>query len=237
MTAREVQARLRKLASPRIAAINAWFFKTGPGQYGEGDEFIGLRAAALHAAAGDFRDLPLPQVRLLLRSRVHEDRGVALLILVRKFRRADESARRAIFNFYLANADRVNNWDLVDASAPAIVGGHLAGRGDRRAVLDRLARSANLWERRIAIVATLHLIRLDRFADTFRIARRLLADRHDLIHKATGWMLREAGKRDRAALEGFLRRHCRRMPRTMLRYAIERFPARLRRAYLDGKPG
>src|SRR5207248_1357595 len=167
----------------------------------------------------------------LLQSPVHEDRSLALLILADAATRGDAARRKQIYDLYLAHVRFVNNWDLVDVSAAAIVGGHLAGRSRRPLV--RLAKSASLWERRIAVVATHHFIRRGEFADTLAVAELLLGDREDLIHKAVGWMLREVGQRDRAVLEGFLRRH-RRMPRTTLRYAIERFPEELRRAYLRG---
>jgi 3-methyladenine DNA glycosylase AlkD len=163
---------------------------------------------------------------------MHEERLLALLLLVRRYERGDAAVRRRVFRVYLANTRWINNWDLVDVSAPCIVG--LYPRTRRRGLLDRLARSANLWERRIAIVATFAFIRRGDFADTFRIADRLLLDPHDLIHKAVGWMLREVGKRDEGAEEAFLRPRYRRMPRTMLRYAIERFPEPKRLAYLKG---
>jgi 3-methyladenine DNA glycosylase AlkD len=233
LTAAALQARLRAVASARYAKIAAWFFKTGPGEYGEGDVFIGVRAPAMHRIVRDFVALPLPQVRRLLRSKVHEDRMAAVLVLARRAERADDAHRRELFDFYLAHAERVNNWDLVDGSAPQVVGGYSATR--RRGALDRLARSANLWERRIAIVATLHLIRLGQFDDTLRIAARLLSDEHDLIHKAAGWMLREVGKRDCDVLRGFLRRHAAAMPRTMLRYAIERMTPAERKKWMAKK--
>jgi 3-methyladenine DNA glycosylase AlkD len=169
----------------------------------------------------------------LLRSPIHEERALALLLLVQAFGRADEAGRRTIYETYLAHTRDINNWDLVDLSAGAIVGGWLEGRS--RAPLSRLARSAWLWERRIAIVATFHFIRRGELDETFRIADLLLQDSHDLIHKAVGWMLREAGKRDGPALREFLRDRYRTMPRTMLRYAIERFPEAERRRYLKGE--
>jgi 3-methyladenine DNA glycosylase AlkD len=232
MTAREIQDRLRELGSPESAAQAARFFKTGAGQYGEGDIFLGLRAAVMHGLAKEFRALSLDELLTLLQSPTHEDRLLALLVMVRQFARGDERARKLLYELYLANTRCVNNWDLVDASAREIVGGYLALRS--RKPLDRLARSSSLWERRISIVATHYFIRLGEFADTLRIAERLLGDREDLIHKAVGWMLREVGKKHRPTLESFLKQHCRVMPRTALRYAIERFPAELRRAYLDG---
>lgn len=225
--------RLRGLASPQQAAILARFFKTGPGEYGEGDQFVGVKVPVIRQVAREFRDLPLDQVERLLHSEVHEDRTLALVILVNRFTKGDDSVRERIFDLYLANTGHINNWDLVDISAPQIVGGYLSER--RRTLLYRMAKSASLWERRIAILATLHFIRLNDFADTLKIAEVLLKDREDLIHKAVGWMLRELGKRDTVTLETFLARHRRAMPRTMLRYAIERFPERKRQEYLKNE--
>ena len=222
--------RLRALGSPERGAFAERYFKTGPGEYAEGDRFLGLRAKDMHALAREFEALPLGEVAALLRSKWHEARLLALLVLVRQYPRATEDAREAIVRLYLANTARINNWDLVDCSAAAIVGAHLE-RGDRR-LLRRLARSPLVWERRIAIIATLHYIRRGDFADTLAVAALLVDDDHDLIHKAAGWMLREVGKRDRRAEEAFLGRHAARMPRTMLRYAIERFPEPLRQRYL-----
>jgi 3-methyladenine DNA glycosylase AlkD len=232
MTAREVQDRLRELGSPEAAAMAARFFKTGAGQYSEGDIFLGLRAAVMHGLSKEYRGLRIDEIVVLLQSPVHEDRLLALLIMVRQFARGDAVIRKALYERYLAHTRYVNNWDLVDASAREIVGGYLADRSRRP--LDRLASSSSLWERRISIVATHYFIRRGEFADTLRIAERLLDDREDLIHKAVGWMLREVGKKHQPTLESFLKRHGRVMPRTALRYAIERFPADLRRAYLDG---
>ena len=232
MTAADAQKMIRSLASAEQAANLARFFKTGPGQYGEGDKFLGVKVPATRKVAREFKSLPLPEVETLLHSEIHEERLLALLILVLQFDKADKMARKQIFDLYMGNTEHINNWDLVDLSAPQIVGGYLETRS--RKPLDRLARSASLWARRISIVGTHWFIRHDDFADTLRIARILLKDEHDLIHKAVGWMLREVGKRDLAALEDFLRPHYRTMPRTMLRYAIERFPEKKRQAYLKG---
>jgi 3-methyladenine DNA glycosylase AlkD len=185
---------------------------------------------ALRKLSKELTPIPVTEAAKLLQSRWHEARILALMILVRKYERGDESMRDDIYYLYLADTDRINNWDLVDVSAPAIVGAHLLER--ERAPLYALAKSKSLWERRIAIISTQHFIRHDDFDDTLQIAEILLDDKHDLIHKATGWMLREVGKRDQAALERFLRKHAHRMPRTMLRYAIERFPEELRRMYM-----
>ena len=231
--AQTAQQRLRSLGCPKQAAILARFFKTGHGQYGEGDRFIGVKVPVTRKVAREFKSLPLPDVECLLHSEIHEERLLALVILVGQFETGDDSARKRIYDLYLANTKHINNWDLVDLSAPQIVGGYLENRS--RKPLDRLAKSASIWERRISVVATHWIIRHGDFADTLRIAEKLMTDKEDLIHKAAGWMLREVGKRDVAALEEFLSEHCRVMPRTMLRYAIERFPEEKRQAYLKGR--
>ena len=230
-----MRAQLRALAAPATAVVLQRFFKTGPGQYGEGDVFLGIRVPALRALAKQHREAGLATIAALLDSRYHEERLFALLLLMQWYQAADESGKQAAFDLYLGNTPHINNWDLVDASAPHIVGRHLEQRS--RAVLDTLARSPLLWERRIAIVATFHFIRRNDCTDTLYLARILLHDKHDLMHKATGWMLREVGKRDCAALESFLQTHQREMPRTMLRHAIERFAPPLRKRYLHGKNG
>jgi 3-methyladenine DNA glycosylase AlkD len=233
MTAREIQNQLRAIANPEAAAFAQRYFKTGPGQYGEGDVFLGLRVPVMRTFARHHQTLELDQVQVLLQSAVHEDRLLALLILVHQAQKTDAVGRRTIYGLYLASTRFINNWDLVDCSAPAIVGGYLVDRSRRP--LDRLAKSTSLWERRIGIIATGHFIRLGDYTDTLRIAARLLDDPADLIHKATGWMLREIGKRNQPVLESFLRAHAHVMPRTMLRYAIERFPEAKRKAILRGE--
>ena len=232
MTAAEVRKKLKSLASPKVAQSSAWFFKTGPGQYGEGDVFIGVRVPTLRTLAREFQALSLLEIEALLHSQVHEERLLALLVLVRISAKADDGKRKVLYDFYLANTRHVNNWDLVDSSAPFLVGAYLQDRS--RKPLYKLAKAVSLWERRIAIIATQHFIRNDDFADTLKIGQMLLGDKEDLIHKAVGWMLREVGKRDEATLEAFLGLHAGAMPRTMLRYAIERFPVAKRRAYLEG---
>jgi 3-methyladenine DNA glycosylase AlkD len=235
-TVRSIRARLRALANPQIADGSRRFFKTGVGEYGHGDRFLGIRVPTLRKIARELRAAPMAVALALLRSQLHEERLLALLMLVSRYTRGTPAERQRIYEQYLKHVQkRVNNWDLVDSSAPYIVGAHLEQRD--RAKLLELARSTNLWERRVAIIATFWFIRRGSFDDTLAIAERLLDDREDLIHKASGWMLREVGNRDRAAAERFLRRHCRRMPRTMLRYAIEKLPPRTRRAYLDGTVG
>jgi 3-methyladenine DNA glycosylase AlkD len=206
------------------------FFKTGPGEYGHGDVFRGITVPRLRDVGRRYGCLSWPDLSSLLKSKFHEERSVALMILVDRFQKSDEFGRNAVFDFYRRHVDRVNNWDLVDASAPAIVGGWLAD--GNRALLRAWVRSPSLWKRRIALLATFHFIRRGEFRDTFRLVKALLNDSEDLIHKAAGWMLREVGKRDKPALETFLARHAGRMPRTMLRYAVERFPERERQAWL-----
>jgi 3-methyladenine DNA glycosylase AlkD len=228
---RRVRRDLRAVSSARRAAVNQWFFKTGPGDYGENDRFLGIRVPDLRRIARAHQDLPLNDVLRLLRSKWHEERLLALLILVRQYARAGEDGRRRIHRLYLRNTRWINNWDLVDSSAAPIVGAHLGKR--ERTILRRLARSTSVWERRIAMIATSHYIRNGDFADALAIAGMLVKDEHDLIQKAVGWMLREIGNRDRKVEERFLKKHARTMPRTMLRYAIEKFPDRLRRQYLS----
>lgn len=228
-----VRRDIRKLARPERAATNKWFFKTAPGEYGAEDKFLGVTVPQLRVLAREYRDMPLKYIVTLLRSPWHEERLLALLILVGQYIHGDARVRRDIHQLYLRNTASINNWDLVDTSAAQIVGAHLESR-DRR-VLRRLARSTSVWERRIAIIATYHYIRQRDFRDALAIAALLRGDEHDLIHKAVGWMLREIGKRDRATEERFLRKHAPRMPRTMLRYAVERFPPRIRRKYLTLK--
>jgi 3-methyladenine DNA glycosylase AlkD len=235
MKAAEARTKLHALASPEVAVSSARFFKTGPGQYGEGDTFIGVRVPALRKLARECRALPLAEIEALLHSPIHEERLLALLVLVLGVGKCNDAHRKVVYDFYLGNTQHVNNWDLVDSSAPAIVGGYLLDKPRKPLVV--LAKSASLWERRIAIVATQHFIRLDQFHDTLTISRLLLSDKEDLIHKAAGWMLREVGDRNEAALETFLTEHGPDMPRTMLRYAIEHFPPEQRRAYLEaGRP-
>jgi len=234
VTAAAIRAKLRRLGDARHAKTLQWFFKTGKGGYGEGDRFLGIRVPRLRACVRACGALELPVLLQLLRSPVHDERMFALLGMVRRFRAGAPRERHAIYRSYLAHTRYVNNWDLVDASAPAIVGEWLATRS--RAPLYRLARSASLWERRVAIVATHAFIRRGESRDTLRLAAMLLDDAHELMHKATGWMLREVGKRaSRPALERFLDRHAPRMPRTMLRYAIEHFPKARRSRYLRMK--
>lgn len=223
----QLRSQIRRAANPARAAISRSFFKTGPGEYAEGDRFIGLTVPQIRSLTKKYRKLSFRDTCRLLRSPIHEERLLALLLLVEAYRRGDECERRRVYDFYLRSTRYINNWDLVDSSAEHIVG------AQPDAPLSKLARSPVLWERRIAIIATFYFIKRGEFAPTLRIARQLLRDREDLIHKAVGWMLREAGKRDLPVLEGFLQKHYRQMPRTMLRYAIERLPERRRQWYLQ----
>lgn len=215
---------------PIKAAFFPRFFKAGKGEYAEGDKFLGVTVPEQRLIAKKFRDLPLKSIESLLKDRYHEVRLTALLILTMQYDKADQKAKKEIVDFYLSHLNFINNWDLVDASAYRIVGDWLIERD--RSILYRFAKSSHLWTRRISIVSTYAFIRRGDLGDTFKIAEALLKDKHDLMHKAVGWMLREAGKRDQHALHLFLKEHRARMPRTMLRYAIERFPEATRRQYL-----
>ena len=224
---------LEELIDPAKAQFLPRFFRTGPGEYGEGDRFLGVTVPLQRRVARRFARLHWTAVAELLASPFHEARLTALLILVQQFARADNARRAAIVRFYLDRLDAVNNWDLVDLSAPRILGAWLLGQPpDARRILCRLARSGDLWRQRVAMLATLPLIRADQFAETLAIAEILLHHEHDLIHKAVGWMLREVGKRDLDTELAFLDAHGETMPRTMLRYAIEKFAPDRRRRYL-----
>ncbi len=229
--AREVQAALAGLADPERAAWTAPYLGVVRGGYGEGDVLLGIPVPGQRRVARAARDLPLDEAATLLASPVHEHRFTALVVLVERYRRSRDPAPRAeLSRFYLDHRAGVNNWDLVDVSAPDLLGGELVN-GDR-AILGELAGSERVWDRRIAVVATFALIRRGELGETFALADRLIDDPHHLIHKAVGWMLREAGKRDERALVAFLETHRARMPRTMLRYAIERLAPEQRRALM-----
>ena len=232
MTADKVKQALGKLADKKKAIILAGFFKTGAGQYGASDKFLGITVPAQRTVAKKFSELSLKEIAKLLKSPYHEHRLTALLILVDKFGQAIEAEKQKIVKFYLAKIKFINNWDLVDLSADKILGEWLLAHPDNK-LLNRLTASKNLWQRRIAVLATLAFIKQKKLAPTFALAKKLLSDRHDLIHKAVGWMLREAGKRDRVALEKFLNHYAVRLPRTMLRYALEKFSPAKRQFYLS----
>ena len=229
----EIRARLKKLGRKEKAEVFRNFFKTGPGEYGEGDCFLGVTVPELRRLAASYQTITLREVAQLLRSPIHEERLLSLLILCRAYAVGDASAKKTIYELYLKNSRFVNNWDLVDASAEHIVGAFLTGKSKQP--LSALAQSEDLWKRRIAIMATFHFIKRGEFKETLKIARILLFDKEDLIHKAVGWMLREVGKRHLQSEERFLKGHYKKMPRTMLRYAIERFPEAKRQRYLTGE--
>ena len=232
----EVHRRLLELADPKHAEGARRFFKTGPGEYGEGDRFLGIRVPVLRELVREYGSLPLRTVVKLLESPWHEERALAALMLVRLYGNGGPEEREAIYRLYLDSLQWINNWDLVDCSAAQIVGRHLGGQG--RFPLTRMARSEHLWTRRVAVIATAHDIRQGRFDDILFLAPRLLADREDLIHKAVGWMLREVGQRDETVLDQFLETYATRMPRTMLRYAIENLSPEKRKWEMTyGGPG
>jgi 3-methyladenine DNA glycosylase AlkD len=229
----EIKKRLRKLGNKERAEVSRRYFKTEPGEYGAGDIFLGIPVPELRKLAKTYRHLTLKDTTKLLQSPIHEERLLALLILIHIFPAGDESIKREIFDLYLNNTRYINNWDLVDTSAQYIAGAFLVHKNKK--VLYRLAKSEDLWERRIAIMSTFHFIRQNAFSETLKIAEILIADKEDLIHKAVGWMLREVGKRNLKIEEQFLKLYYKKMPRTMLRYAIEKFPKARRRLYLTGK--
>ncbi len=221
---------LKKISNPNIAKHSQGFFKTAKGEYAEGDKFLGIRAPALHKAAKKYNTLNLNEITRLLASRFHEIRLVSLYILVNHYEKANLNTKSEIVNLYLSNIKHINNWDLVDASAHKILGDFLMDK--EKDLLYTLATSPNLWERRIAVMATFQFIKNEAFDDTLRLSKLLLNDTEDLIHKSVGWMLREMGKKNINLEKEFLDKHALKMPRTMLRYAIEKFPPDLRQQYL-----
>jgi 3-methyladenine DNA glycosylase AlkD len=223
---------IHSLRNPEKAKVMQGFFKTGPGEYGEGDIFLGLSVPKQRVLAKKYLGLNFLNIQKLLDSKIHEHRMVGVLILVYKFQKEEKTRRGDIFNFYLKNATKINNWDLVDVSSHHIVGGFLSDK--RKDVLYELAVSENLWEKRISIVSCYYFIREEEFRDALRIFEMHLGDSHDLIHKAVGWMLREIGKRDEKVLLEFLEKHYSKLPRTTLRYAIERFEEGKRKRLLKG---
>ena len=228
MTLFNLKIDLNKLADPEQAKILSKFFKTGKGEYGEGDVFLGIKVPELRKITKKYFYLPLKDTQTLLNSKIHEYRLVALFILVDKYSKSDNKTE--IVNLYLKNTKKVNNWDLVDLSAHYILGDYLLNKN--RSVLYTLAKSKNLWEKRISIISTYAFIKNNQFDDTLKISEILLNDNHDLIHKAVGWMLREVGKKNQAVEEKFLKKHYKVMPRTMLRYAIEKFDDKKRKFYM-----
>ena len=231
MSLNELKKEMQSLANHQQATLLQRFFKTGKGEYGEGDVFLGIKVPVQRSVAKKYKGLPLNDVRELLNSKIHEHRLIALLILIQKYDEADEDVRKEIFDIYLKNTKNINNWDLIDLSAPNIVGNYLLDK-DRR-VLYKLAKSNSIWEKRISILATFEFIKNKDIKDALAIAELLLQDKHDLIHKAVGWMLRELGKRvSQEEEEKFLRKRYKQMPRTMLRYAIERFDKKKKEFYM-----
>ena len=232
MSLSEIKKEIKKNTDPRKAELLQRFFKTGPGQYGEGDIFLGLMVPVQRAIVKKYKDLSLKDLKVLLNSGIHEERLIALLILVEQYKKGDEQKKEDIFTFYHLHRKRINNWDLVDLTAHSISGSYLMDKD--KSLLYKLAESENIWDRRIAVMSTFYFIKYNVFDDALCIAEKLINDSHDLIHKAVGWMLREIGNRDMNTEEGFLEKHYKKMPRTMLRYAIEKFPEKRRLAYLKG---
>jgi 3-methyladenine DNA glycosylase AlkD len=232
--AKDVQTQLAAQADPDRIPDYMRFFKTGPGQYGEGDVFIGVTVPKIRRVVKPvYAKISLTETIKLLKSKTHEDRFAALAILCEKFAKADSDQQAAIYALYLKHKRHINNWDLIDTSAHKILGPYLFKRD--KAVLYKLAGSSSLWERRIAVISTFYFIHHKHFEDSLKLAGKLINDEHDLIHKAVGWMIREVGKRDYNRADSFLRKYYHKMPRTMLRYAIERFPEKLRQDYLKGR--
>lgn len=232
MKAKDVESALKNIGTPKRAQTSLWFFKTGKGQYGYGDQFIGVSVPDQRKIAKEYRDLDITEIKKLLDSKLHECRLTALMILALHFKKADRKTQKVIFDFYLSNTNRINSWDLVDSSCD-IVGLYLLDKN--RSVLYELAKSENMWERRIAIVATFRFIKTNQFDDTIKLCKMLIDDEQDLMHKAVGWMLREVGKRDIQILDNFLDENTHKLARTTLRYALERYPENIRKKYLSIK--
>ena len=231
----QLKQNLRKFEKPEKAKALKWFFKTGKGEYAEGDKFLGLKTAETRSVAQEYQNLDFSSLAKLLASRIHEERICSVMILLRRFGKSDFKGKKEVFGFYLKNLKGINNWDLVDISCPKIIGRYLWESKSNRDFLFDFAKSDNLWKRRIAVMSTFWFIREKEYQDSLKIAEILLNDEHDLIHKAVGWMLREIGNRNLKVEEVFLKRHYKIMPRTMLRYAIEKFPKSKRLSYLNGK--
>ena len=228
-----IQIELRKLADETRAQHSQQYFKAGKGEYGEGDIFLGIRVPELRKFARQYKSFTLEQILNILSSKFHEERLMALFMLIKHFEKADQATKKIIYNHYVDHLQYINNWDLVDSSAPKIVGAYLYDKN--RKPLYKLAKSKDLWSRRIAILSTLYFINNKDYADTLKISEMLLHDKEDIIHKAVGWMLREVGNQDFTVERRFLDQHYKTMPRTMLRYAIEKFPSPLRHSYLKGE--
>ena len=229
----EIQKKLKSLGNKEKAKKHQRFFKTWPGEYGEGDIFVGVTVPELRKLAKEYKTITLKEVKQLLHSSIHEERLLSLFMLIHRYSKGDESEKKRIYELYLKDTKFINNWDLVDSSAGQIVGAFLFNKSKKP--LYDLVKSDNLWERRISIISTFYFIKHNQFSDTIKISKILLPDKEDLIHKAVGWMLREVGKRDMSIEENFLKKHYKNMPRTILRYAIEKFPESKRQRYLKGK--
>jgi 3-methyladenine DNA glycosylase AlkD len=230
----QLRKEILSAADPARAKVSVWFFKTGKGQYGEGDKFLGLTMPLQRKIVSRYQNFSFADIEKLLHDKYHEMRMVGVLMLVNDFKKGDEEKKKKIFDFYLAHATQINNWDLVDVSAEYVVGAFLEKKS--RKILDDLASSKNLWERRISIISTFYFIKKKKYQTTFTVAYKLLGDKEDLIHKATGWMLREVGKRCGQEVEEiFLKKYAPKMPRTMLRYAIEHFSPEKKKKYLTQK--
>ncbi len=228
-----IKKELKRLGNKKYAARLRKYFKAGKGEYGEGDRFLGIQVPALRKMVKKYKEISIGEASELIKSEFHEERLFSLLVLAALFKRANDKDKKKIYTVYLRSTKFINNWDLVDASAGHIVGAYLLTR-DKKPIYV-LAKSKNIWERRISIMSTSYFIGYNEFVDTLNIAETLLGDEEDLIHKAVGWMLREIGKRDIELEERFLSKYYKIMPRTMLRYAIEKFPKEKRNSYLKGE--
>ncbi len=226
----QIKKDLQKHANAECAKLLSRYFKTGKGEYGEGDVFLGVKVGPQQSIAKKYSNLPLKELQDLLNSKIHEYRLVSIFILVDKYKKADEKGKKEIVDFYLKNTKNINNWDLIDLSSGKILGNYLLDKN--KSILYKLAKSKSLWEKRIAILATFEFIKYNKFNDSLKIAEILLDDKHDLIQNAVGWMLREIGKRNQALEEKFLKKYYKKMPRTMLRYSIEKFDEKRRKFYL-----
>ena len=233
MSVKKIRKKLKEIGNEEKAKKHQSFFKTGPGEYGEGDIFVGVIVPELRRLAKEYKTIGINEIKQLLKSKIHEERLLSLFLLIHRYSKGDEPEKKRIYELYLKNTKFINNWDLVDSSAGQIAGAFLFDKSKNP--LYDLVKSENLWERRISIISTFYFIKHNQFSDTLKISKVLLSDKEDLIHKAVGWMLREVGKRDISVEENFLKKHYKNMPRTMLRYAIEKFPESKRQRYLKSK--
>ena len=235
MKASELKKELRKYASAERKKTNEWFFKTGKGEYGEHDRFLGITTPDMRKVAKSFNDIPLSELKKIIQSKYNEERETALIILTGKYKKGDKATQKKVYDFYMQNLKHINNWNLVDVSAPNVVGEYLVEHKSEQKILDTLVKSKSLWERRVSILATWAFIKREDFKWTLKNAKVLLADKHDLTHKAVGWMLREVWKKDAEVCEKFLKDNYKQLPRTTLRYAIERMEESKRKKFLKGE--